>query len=96
MGIPLDDLSIARGMAISNINDICYLNLIFGVGMPPIDSGGTLLSDCTPVFEVIRSGTHPNCGFKGAVAGMKPSGHSGGHPLPGIHSFGSTPGGALD
>ena len=33
MGIPLDDLSIARGMAISNINDNYYLNLILGIGM---------------------------------------------------------------
>jgi hypothetical protein len=33
MGIPLDDLSIARGMAISNINDNYYLNLTFGIGM---------------------------------------------------------------
>jgi hypothetical protein len=96
MRIPLDDWSIARGMAISNVNDNYYLNLTLGIGMPPIVSLGTLLSDCNPVFEVIRSGTHPNCGFKGGVAGMKPSGHSGGHSLPGIHLFGSTPGGALD
>jgi hypothetical protein len=33
MGIPLDDLSIARGMAISNNNDNYYLNLILGIGM---------------------------------------------------------------
>ena len=33
MGIPLDDLSIARGMAISNINDNYYLNLTLGIGM---------------------------------------------------------------
>jgi hypothetical protein len=33
MGIPLDDLSIARGMAISNINDNYYLNLTMGIGM---------------------------------------------------------------
>jgi hypothetical protein len=33
MGIPLDDLSIARGMAISNINDNYYFNLILGIGM---------------------------------------------------------------
>jgi hypothetical protein len=33
MGIPLDDLSIARGMAISNINDNYYLNLTLGTGM---------------------------------------------------------------
>jgi predicted membrane-bound dolichyl-phosphate-mannose-protein mannosyltransferase len=33
MGIPLDDLSIARGMAISNINDNYYLNLVLGIGM---------------------------------------------------------------
>ncbi len=33
MGIPLDDLSIARGMAISNIDDNYYLNLILGIGM---------------------------------------------------------------
>lgn len=33
MGIPLDDLSIARGMAISNIDDNYYLNLVLGVGM---------------------------------------------------------------
>ena len=33
MGIPLDDLSIARGMAISNINDDYYLNLTLGIGM---------------------------------------------------------------
>ena len=33
MGIPLDDLSIARGMAISNVNDNYYLNLILGIGM---------------------------------------------------------------
>lgn len=31
IGIPLDDLSIARGMAISNINDNYYLNLILGL-----------------------------------------------------------------
>ena len=64
--------------------------------MPPIVSWGTLLSGWTPVFEAIRSGTHPNCKFKGGVAGIKPSGHSGGHSLPGIHSFGPTSGGALD
>ena len=33
MGLPLDDLSIARGMAISNINDNYYLNLTFGIVM---------------------------------------------------------------
>src|SRR5215218_9242598 len=33
MGIPLDDLSIARGMAISNINDNYYLNLTLGIRM---------------------------------------------------------------
>jgi hypothetical protein len=33
MGFPLDDLSIARGMAISNINDNYYLNLVLGIGM---------------------------------------------------------------
>ena len=33
MGIPLDDLSIARGMAISNISDNYYLNLTLGIGM---------------------------------------------------------------
>ena len=33
MGIPLDDLSIARGMAISNINDNYYLNLTLGIVM---------------------------------------------------------------
>ena len=33
MGIPLDDLSIVRGMAISNINDNYYLNLTLGIGM---------------------------------------------------------------
>ena len=33
MGIPLDDLSIARGMAISNVNDNHYLNLTLGIGM---------------------------------------------------------------
>jgi hypothetical protein len=33
IGLPLDDLSIARGMAISNINDNYYLNLILGIVM---------------------------------------------------------------
>ena len=33
MGIPLDDLSIARGMAISNIDANYYLNLVLGIGM---------------------------------------------------------------
>ncbi|MDQ2684777.1 MAG: hypothetical protein M3Y25_02905 [Thermoproteota archaeon] len=33
MGIPLDDLSIARGMALSNINDNYYLNLVLGILM---------------------------------------------------------------
>ncbi|WP_148687690.1 DUF6789 family protein [Candidatus Nitrosocosmicus hydrocola] len=33
MGLPLDDLSIARGMAISNINDNYYLNLTLGILM---------------------------------------------------------------
>lgn len=33
VGIPLDDLSIARGMAISSINDNYYLNLILDIGM---------------------------------------------------------------
>ena len=33
MGLPLDDLSIARGMAISNINDDYYLNLTLGIVM---------------------------------------------------------------
>ncbi|HKO64768.1 MAG TPA: hypothetical protein VJU13_06170 [Candidatus Nitrosocosmicus sp.] len=33
MGLPLDDLSIARGMAISNINDNYYLNLTLGIVM---------------------------------------------------------------
>lgn len=33
MGIPLDDLSIARGMALSNINDNYYVNLILGIAM---------------------------------------------------------------
>ena len=33
MGIPLDDLSIARGMAISNIHNNYYLNLTLGIGM---------------------------------------------------------------
>jgi hypothetical protein len=96
MGTPLNDLSMGKGMTKSNINDNYYLNLTLGIGMPPIVSWGTLLSDWTPVFEAIRSGTHPNCGFKGGVTGMKPSGHSGGHSLPGIHSFGPTSGGALD
>lgn len=33
MGLPLDDLSIARGMAISNLNDNYYLNLTLGILM---------------------------------------------------------------
>jgi hypothetical protein len=33
MGIPLDDLSIARGMAISNIPNNYHLNLTLGIGM---------------------------------------------------------------
>lgn len=33
MGIPLDDLSIARGMAMSNIDDNYYVNLILGIAM---------------------------------------------------------------
>src|SRR5919107_1371545 len=33
MGIPLDDLSIARGMAISNIDKPNYFNLILGIVM---------------------------------------------------------------
>jgi hypothetical protein len=33
IGLPLDDLSIARGMAISSINDNYYLNLTLGIGM---------------------------------------------------------------
>lgn len=33
MGLPLDDLSIARGMAISNNNDNYYLNLLLGIVM---------------------------------------------------------------
>jgi hypothetical protein len=33
MGIPLDDLSIARGMAISNIHNNYHLNLTLGIGM---------------------------------------------------------------
>jgi hypothetical protein len=33
MGLALDDLSIARGMAISNINDNYYLNLTLGIVM---------------------------------------------------------------
>jgi hypothetical protein len=33
MGIALDDLSIARGMAISNIDQANYFNLILGIGM---------------------------------------------------------------
>jgi hypothetical protein len=33
MGLPLDDLSIARGMAISNLNDNYYLNLVLGIVM---------------------------------------------------------------
>ncbi|HEU5119944.1 MAG TPA: hypothetical protein VFT71_03060 [Candidatus Nitrosocosmicus sp.] len=33
MGVPLDDLSISRGMAISNINGNYYLNLILGILM---------------------------------------------------------------
>ena len=33
MGLPLDDLSIARGMAISNINNNYYLNLALGILM---------------------------------------------------------------
>ena len=33
MGLPLDDLSISRGMAISNINDNYYLNLTLGIVM---------------------------------------------------------------
>lgn len=33
MGLPLDDLSIARGMAISNIKDNYYLNLTRGIFM---------------------------------------------------------------
>ena len=33
IGLPLDDLSIARGMAISNINDNYYLNLTLGIVM---------------------------------------------------------------
>ena len=33
MGLPLDDLSIARGMAVSNINDNYYLNLTIGIGL---------------------------------------------------------------
>jgi hypothetical protein len=33
MGIALDDLSIARGMAISNVNNNYYLNLTLGIGM---------------------------------------------------------------
>lgn len=33
MGIPLDDLSIARGMALSNNNDNYYLNFVLGILM---------------------------------------------------------------
>lgn len=33
MGLPLDDLSIARGMAISNLNDNYYLNMVLGIVM---------------------------------------------------------------
>ena len=33
MGIPLDDLSVARGMAISNLDSNNYLNLALGIGM---------------------------------------------------------------
>ena len=33
MGIPLDDLSIARGMAISNLDSNNYFNLALGIGM---------------------------------------------------------------
>ncbi len=33
MGIPLDDLSIARGMAISDIDSNNYFNLALGIGM---------------------------------------------------------------
>jgi hypothetical protein len=33
MGLPLDDLSIARGMAISNLNDNYLLNLVLGIVM---------------------------------------------------------------
>jgi hypothetical protein len=33
MGLPLDDLSIARGMALSNNNDNYYLNLTLGIGI---------------------------------------------------------------
>jgi hypothetical protein len=33
MGISLDDLSIARGMALSNNNDNYYLNLTLGIGI---------------------------------------------------------------
>ncbi len=33
MGIPLDDLSIARGMAISNLDSNNYFNLGLGIGM---------------------------------------------------------------
>ncbi len=33
MGIALDDLSIARGMAISNISEANYFNLVLGIGM---------------------------------------------------------------
>lgn len=33
IGLPLDDLSIARGMAISNIHDNYYLNLLLGIVM---------------------------------------------------------------
>ncbi len=33
MGIPLDDLSIARGMAISNDENNNYFNLVLGIGL---------------------------------------------------------------
>ncbi|MDQ4072710.1 MAG: hypothetical protein M3162_00255 [Thermoproteota archaeon] len=33
LGIALDDLSIARGMAISNIDEANYFNLVLGIGM---------------------------------------------------------------
>jgi hypothetical protein len=33
MGVPLDDLSIARGMAVSNTDKPHYFNLVLGIGM---------------------------------------------------------------
>lgn len=65
MGIPLDDLSMARGMAISNVNESNYFNLVLGIVMHLITGAiaGIIFVSITVIINRIRI-----TGFKDSIA----------------------------